>query len=190
MFHKQPLGFSSGFNKNGKWVWDKASWTKCSCGLHHSNRFIPRVFWEQDWVITKQLNRKKAGIILIRDFHEIWITQSYHKCYGFPKGEKEENETIEQCAKREFLEETGTNIYNISLDDKYVINTYIEDVEYVFYIIHVNKHFDLVTVPIDDVEITSFGWISITRLKTLILSKAMKNILPKLLRHLHKIKEN
>lgn len=172
--HVRPPGFAGGYQLDDKWSWDKAVWRQCHCGLWHSNRYIPKKYWDQEWIVNK--NRKKAGIIVIRDNHEVWITQSYHKCFGFPKGEKEKNESIEECAKREFFEETGFNIDHIDLNKCKLVNTYIEDVEYIFYIFHVSDEFEIDSCPIDDVEITSYGWYPLNKLLNLKLSKAIRKI--------------
>lgn len=108
--------------------------------------------------------------------NQIFITESYNSCYGFPKGEKEHNETVEQCAKREFFEETGYNIENTDLSNYKILKTNIENITYIFYVIKVGENFDLNTFPIDDVEITSFGWKRINEIKNLKLSKAVKKI--------------
>lgn len=173
---RKPYGKSSGKRiENGDWKWQKVSWVKCHCGMWHSNRFIPRSFWYQKWEI-KNKDRKKVGIMLIRDNSEVWITQSYHNCFGLPKGEKEITETVEECAKREFLEETGCSIENVQLSKCVSIITNIENIQYIFYVIHVPKSFELYTFPVDDVEITSCGWMNLREIDTLKLSKAIKRI--------------
>lgn len=174
---EKPLGFSSGFKKKSKWYWSRTNWRKCHCGLWHSNRHIPREFWNQKWEKRPHHNRQKAGVILVRDFKELWVTQSYNRCYGFPKGEKEKGETLEICAKREFLEETGLNIDKLDLSKFNQVRTFIENVEYVYYVIHVPREFDILTFPTDDVEITSFGWTKIDNIGRLNLSKAVRRIL-------------
>jgi 8-oxo-dGTP pyrophosphatase MutT (NUDIX family) len=177
VFHKKPRGKASGrINKEGKWIWENVKWEKCCCGLWHSNRFIPSEFWNQSWNNNNDENRKKVGIILTRDKSEIWITQSYHNCYGFPKGEKEPFESVEECAKREFKEETGCSVDKLDLSKTIAIRTAIENIQYIFYIIHVPKTFELSTFPIDNVEITSCGWFPINRISELKLSKAMRRV--------------
>lgn len=172
---RKPYGRASGLcDTNGLWNWKNVEWVKCHCGLWHSNRFIPRDFWQQKWEV-KTKDRTKAGVMLIRDNTQLWVTQSYHKCFGFPKGEKESDETIEECAKREFLEETGYSIDDMNLSD--YIATNIENIQYIFYIIHVPKSFELSTFPVDDVEITSCGWINMKCIENMNLSKAIKRIL-------------
>lgn len=173
---RRPYGRASGMaDSNGNWKWSKVSWVKCHCGMWHSNRFIPRNFWYQKWEIRAK-ERKKVGIVLMRDNTHIWMTQSYHNCYGFPKGEKELNESVEECAKREFLEETGCSIEKIQLSKCISIITSFENIQYIFYVIHVPKTFELYTFPVDDVEITSHGWVHLNSIDNLKLSKAVKRI--------------
>jgi 8-oxo-dGTP pyrophosphatase MutT (NUDIX family) len=176
MIHNRPYNKASGIFCEGAWKWKDVIWMKCKCGLWHSNRIIPNSFWNQKWEKRNAIKRQKVGVILVRNKKEIWVTQSYNKCYGFPKGEKEENETIEECAKREFKEETGFNIDKINLNDQIVISTKIENILYIFYIIHVPRSFELDSFPLDDVEITSCGWVGINEILTLKLSKAIKRI--------------
>ncbi len=176
-FHKRPPGRATGVKMSkDKWCWKDVSWVRCHCGLWHSNRYIPSEFWNQDWKISNSRERKKAGVILIRNKTHVWVTQSYHNCYGFPKGEKETNETVEECAKREFKEETGCSIDKIELSNCIAIRTRIEEIQYIFYIIHVPLSFELFTFPTDDVEITSFGWVSIKDVDNLKLSKAIRRV--------------
>lgn len=174
---QKPIGFASGFKKNSKWSWTPAKWVHCRCGLWHSNRFIPKDFWNQKWTPRVQIGRRKAGVILVRDFKEFWITQSYNRCYGFPKGECEIGETLEECAKREFKEETGLNIDRLDMSKFQQVRTFIENVEYVYFVIHVPREFDILAFPPDDVEITSFGWVGVSNIKSLVLSKAVRKIL-------------
>ena len=176
MKHQRPKGKATGHETNTLWEWQKARWIKCHCGFWHSNRFIPHEFWNQNWKLPNENNRKKVGIILIKDKSHIWITQSYHNCYGFPKGEKEQSETIEQCAKREFFEETGYNIDKVNLSNCFSIRTNMENIQYIFYVISVSENFEMNTFPIDDVEITSFGWVHIDNIASLKLSKAVRKI--------------
>ena len=42
----------------------------------------------------------------------------YNKCFGFPKGEKEEGEIDKETCIREFKEETGSVITQDMLSDK------------------------------------------------------------------------
>lgn len=174
---QKPWGASSGKQESSSdWVWKKVRWKRCHCGLWHSNRFIPKEFWKQKWK-KRGYVRQKAGVILIRDYNQVWVTQSYNRCYGFPKGEKELGESLETCAKREFYEETGMNIDDLDFSKFKQVRTFIENVEYVYFVIYVPVGFDIRTYPTDDVEITSFGWVCIRDIKRLTLSKAVKRIL-------------
>ncbi len=38
------------------------------------------------------------------------ITQSYNNLWGIPKGKKESNETLLECASREVVEESGIKV--------------------------------------------------------------------------------
>lgn len=174
----RPKGRAGGFKNSDTniWNWKKPKWKRCHCGMWHSNRYIPRHFWTQNWEI-KSTKRQKVGVILVRDKKELWMTQSYHGYYGFPKGEKEQEETVENCAKREFKEETGCSIDNYTLKKCMVIKTGLgENIQYIFYIIHVPREFELYTFPEDDVEITSFGWVRIEDIDKLRLSKAIRRV--------------
>ena len=174
--------------KNHTWVWDKVKWSKCDyCGFYHSNRKIPDEFWEREWISTVKF-REKVGIILIKGNKHIWITESYHNCYGFPKGEKEQGETTEECAKREFKEETGHSIDNINLSKCLQVTTSIDNITYIFYVVHVPGHFELEHFPEDDVEITSCGWMDIEGVSKLKLSKAIRKIYNLYNRHINNVK--
>ena len=175
---------------NHKWEWEKVTWKKCNhCGFYHSNRFIPDEFWEREWVITEKF-REKVGVILLRGNQQMWITESYHNCYGFPKGEKERDETLENCAKREFKEETGHSIDNINLNKCLKFTTSIENITYIFYVVHVPFRFDLEHFPEDDVEITSCGWVEVKDVGRLKLSKAIRKIYNLYIKHITEIKRN
>lgn len=162
-------------NENNEWVWEDVKWTKCNvCGFYHSNRNIPDEYFEKNW-ITKIGKRDKVGVILVKNKRQVWLIESYHKCYGFPKGEKNEKETLQECAKREFKEETGTSIDHINLKMCKTITTEIKNIKYTFYIVHVNEYFDMNNTPYDTVEITSFGWKNIENISRLNLSNAIRN---------------
>ena len=167
---------ASGIKIKNKWNWEKVIWEKCdNCNLYHSNRIIPNEYFDREWDTTT-LTRYKVGIILLRSDQNVLITESYNNCYGFPKGEKEPNESIQECAKREFKEETGMCIDHIKLDDCKKLTTNIENINYVFFVVRVSNFFKLEKYPIDDVEITSFGWKNIEDLAKYKLSKAIRKI--------------
>lgn len=55
-------------------------------------------------------NEEKAGAIIMSSKKEILIVKSRGSKWGFPKGGRESNETIIECAEREVKEETGFSI--------------------------------------------------------------------------------
>jgi 8-oxo-dGTP diphosphatase len=61
--------------------------------------------------------RPKIGIhvIIIRENKVLLGKRKDYGCWGLPAGHLEFNETIEECAIRETLEETGITIKNIKL---------------------------------------------------------------------------
>jgi hypothetical protein len=54
------------------------------------------------------------------------------------------------------------------------LSMYIEEVEYIFYIMNVGSSFNIQTFPVDDVEITSFGWVKLRDIFQLKVSKSVK----------------
>jgi 8-oxo-dGTP pyrophosphatase MutT (NUDIX family) len=167
---------ASGKKIKNIWEWDEVTWEKCNiCNLYHSNRKIPQEYWNREWGVSTQ-TRYKVGIILLRSDQNVLITESYNNCYGFPKGEKDFGESIHDCAKREFKEETGESIDFIDLNKCDEVVTSIENINYVFYVVRVSNFFKLDKFPVDDVEITSFGWININDLSRYKLSKAIRKI--------------
>jgi len=165
---------ASGRKVRNHFHWDRVTWTKCSCGLYHSNRDIPPEFWKRKW--KKKKKREKVGIMIIKNNY-IWVTQSYNKCFGFPKGEKEHGETDEDTCIREFKEETGSIIDKKFLKDSQKIVIKVRDIKYTFFVLFVKNDFSINTTPEDDVEITSFGWKNINNIYDLHLSKAIKKTL-------------
>lgn len=163
--------------ENHIWNWEPVTWTFCPhCKLKHNNRLIPERYWEREWLTTSD-KREKVGIMLIKNGKYVWLTESYHRCYGFPKGEREKNETREECAKREFQEETGCyKLKGMNLEKFSKIQTAIENITYIFYVVHVGSNFDIENVPEDDVEISSFGWMELEKIGNLKLSKAIRRI--------------
>lgn len=185
---KKPVRIAGGEQidkENHIWKWDSVLWSECDfCGFFHSNRKIPDSFWDRNW-ITSSDTREKVGIMLVKNNTHLWVTESYHNCYGFPKGEKEEHETTIDCAKREFFEETGNDsIKQTNLEKCQILSTNIENITYIFFVVHVPISFELKQKPIDDVEITSFGWKHIRDVGKLKLSKAIRRIYNIYMRHL------
>lgn len=183
--HSYPRNSKSGvLTKNG-WVWKPADWEECECGLFHSNRIIPDIFWDK-WRLMKHEPTLKdgrpkdvnysAGIILVREKH-VWVTQAYRNCYGFIKGSYENDENFLVAALREFKEETGTELEtDLTKCDQIQWFDVKKRRQFHFFIVKVDPEFEIKTLPIDDVEITSFGWYKINKLKNLKFSKSMKEI--------------
>jgi 8-oxo-dGTP pyrophosphatase MutT (NUDIX family) len=165
---------ASGKKIKNHFYWENVTWKKCKCGLVHSNRSIPPEFWKRKWV--KKAKREKVGIMVIKG-DNIWVTQSYNKCFGFPKGEKEEGETDKETCVREFKEETGSTITQEELSDDLKIVTRVRDIKYTFYILYVNSDYEINTLPEDDVEITTFGWKKLSNIFEIHLSKAIRKTL-------------
>lgn len=79
--------------------------------------------------------------------------------WSLPKGHKEYHETLEECAKREFMEETGITINEFSRRNdiaKLRVGTYY------FY----EPESEIQLKPDDDSEITEAGWFSLSELRS------------------------
>jgi 8-oxo-dGTP pyrophosphatase MutT (NUDIX family) len=158
----KPLLTSIGYILNERWIWNPVKWTHCLiCKLWHSNRAYPKDYLDCDWGSDIQ-DKTKAGILLIKN-DKIFMTETYHTHMGFPKGEKEPYESVEECAEREFYEETGTKI-NLNDYNYTIIKINVYKVTYVFYVIR-DENVSINTHPKDTKEITSYGWVGIKRIK-------------------------
>jgi len=65
-------------------------------------------------------SRKKAGGIILTKSH-VLLVQSRGKCWGFPKGSVEGDETSLDCAKREIREETSIEL-DIETTDFFILH--------------------------------------------------------------------
>ena len=143
------------------WVWEPVTWTKCWCGLFHSNRHIPDKFWDRTWE-KKKGPKLSAGIMLWKESsngrRKFFMVQSYGNLFGFPKGSLDPKEEYFDGALREFYEETGTNI---KIDKKKCleIRKVIGDNRVSIFVIKVPKDFEIKTQPKADVEISAYGFI-------------------------------
>ena len=98
--------------------------------------------------------RHKAGIIMTTKDNKFLIIQSRGRLWGMPKGGIEMGETPEQCALREFVEETGiqTNTNNFTFFREIYVNR--------------SKYFCIKNQPqhkvslTDEHDSTGVGWIS------------------------------
>ena len=128
--------------------------------MYHSNRIIPENYWKKYNNFTTRTVKHNCGIILKKQSNHFFVVQTYNNYYGFPKGSVKDNyEQFRDCAVREFYEETG---YLLDLSEfeteQLVIKNDRTKVTYVFFVVHVPETFDIPTRPVDDVEITSYGW--------------------------------
>lgn len=86
--------------------------------------------------------------------------------WGVPKGHKEENETLEECAMREFYEETGIKL-NVNPDDSKirVNNTY-----YYPYVISEGTIMNRLR-PMNDMEISNIHFVNIDIIRDIEVNK-------------------
>ena len=63
--------------------------------------------------------------IIVKDNKYLMVHVIKQDIYTFPGGRLEENETLEECAKREVLEETGIEV--LVLEEKVSITEYFQD---------------------------------------------------------------
>ncbi len=148
--------------------------------------------------ISKNSHRESAGIAIIVDENidkKILITQSYNNLWGIPKGKKESNETLLECASREVVEESGIKVDVSSLksceeiifipnyDKKLTIHIFKYFLPFVDYISYSMNNLCLKDLHDDS---TGFGWINlkclneITKAKTIKLNSLTKYILRKI----------
>jgi len=120
---------------------------------------------------------KRSGIIFIsRNDNEIKllvVKGNGSGIYSFPKGKQNEDETIETCAVREVMEETGININENELIDKKKCkigsNTY--------FLLEVNEN-DYQSFNIKDTrEVCEVSWKTVEELKHINCNKDIRNIL-------------
>jgi len=107
---------------------------------------------------------KRAGIIL--DCHDMYILvkSNTNKKWSFPKGRIEPEEEYNECAFREFREETGIDLEK---EDIYLIRTkVIGDTMYFYYKAHdpslIEREFSL-----DEKEIIEANWFSLEEMREL-----------------------
>lgn len=168
MKHIIPQTRASGVqDENGEWRWSPVQWSKCWCGMKHSNRHIPGKFWDRKW--DKPIGPKlSAGVLLWKQnnlgFKKYFMIQSYNNCFGIPKGKVDPDETFADAAVREFYEETGTKI--IIDKSSFEIRKIIGRNRFSVYIIKVPWDFEIKTTPISDIEINSYGFVESKTLRS------------------------
>lgn len=116
-------------------------------------------------VFDKEHNLLKAGGLITREINgrkEVLLISSDHKSYSFPKGHLEPNETLEECAIRECLEETGleTEVIKKLPDLRYVNPDTKDNIKLNLYQMKImggkleteSKDIDLLWVSVDKAE--------------------------------------
>ncbi len=68
----------------------------------------------------------RVKVLMINSNNELLLGYA-HKTYQFPGGHLEENESLEDCVKRELLEETGIKIETTNLKPFFLIKHYTKD---------------------------------------------------------------
>jgi hypothetical protein len=121
---------------------------------------------------NKKWNKKaeKGGVIMYStQSNKMLVIQSRGRLWGFPKGTREENESIYDCAKRELLEETGISFPLCNLATLSIVKL----PHAVYY--NVPHHGALPEVKIEDkFDSTGGGWIKPNCFKRFIKSGCIK----------------
>lgn len=109
--------------------------------------------------ITELVIRTKG--LIINDKNEILIAKE-HNVFEFPGGHLEENETLNNCLKREILEETGIELDDFEFSEPFFISIHKNKdypelnknrkCEIYYYIIKTNKKPDLGKLNLTDME--------------------------------------
>jgi len=146
-----------------------------------NNNTIKMVSLEKDLVQEKTKDDKKvtkrSGIIFVsRNDTEIKllvVKGNGSGIYSFPKGKQNDDETVETCAVREVMEETGIKINENELFDKKKCkigsNTY--------FLLEVNEN-DYQSFNIKDTrEVCEVSWKTVEELKNINCNKDIRNIL-------------
>ena len=104
----------------------------------------------------KRLNRRKAGVFMFDpNSKKVLLVQSCGKLWGPPKGSLEENESYDQCAKRELLEETGMKINDCTYENPIFIKS---NAVYFYFELEENEcHVQ----PNDGNDANGIGWFNI-----------------------------
>lgn len=159
-----------------EWVWKPVEWKECWCGQVHCNRQIPKTFFDRDWDYDE--TRSIAGILLYKvrypatvvdpttgneivplPYREYFMVESYARgTNGIPKGAVEdEDDNLWEAAKREFYEETG--FFMTADRSKFSERAIRVRRKTVFvFAARVPDDFEITTLPLCDVEITSMGF--------------------------------
>lgn len=68
----------------------------------------------------------RVKVLMVNSKQELLLGYS-HKTYQFPGGHLEKNESLEECLKREILEETGIKIDTTNIQPFFLIKRYTKD---------------------------------------------------------------
>jgi len=125
--------------------------------------------------------RVRCGTLIVdRNMKKILIIQSYRRFWGLPKGHVEEEESLEQCAIRETLEETG-----ISLREQDLLRSFsIFNGDGIYFLVNgSNLDYDLENLTSVQ-EITGITWICMhcleqyTRTNVMMINSHLRVLLP------------
>lgn len=174
---------------DGTWKWEPVTWTKCWCGLFHSNRHIPDKFWDRTWEKNKG-PKLSGGVMLFRELkngrRQFFMVQSYGNLFGFPKGSLEPNENYFDGAMREFYEETGTKL-DIPKKNCLEVRKVIGDNRVSIFVAKVPSDFEIKTKPKSDVEISSYGFIDEYNLRYYKINRITRDTLEIIKKAKHKL---
>ncbi len=68
--------------------------------------------------------KKASHVLVICRFYDQWLlTKHKERGWEFPGGKKEENETLEEAARREVEEETGAHLTSLQYIGEYEVHT-------------------------------------------------------------------
>jgi ADP-ribose pyrophosphatase YjhB (NUDIX family) len=126
--------------------------------------------YEEKNKVYKNIPRKKSGIIYLdRRKNKILLVQSRGNLWGFPKGTVKENEEFQECAIREFFEETGIKVCVEKL--KKAPSFYVNESVKYYLLFGTEKKME-VQNRIEDNDANGIGWLRATCCKSMIESKS------------------
>jgi len=118
----------------------------------------------------KKYNKLKAGGILHDKCKDkVLLVQSRGKLWGFPKGTKNDNESVEDCAVREIKEETGLSLTRAMLT-RY---TRINNGRSTFYYVEHPEVLVEVQNSIENNDANGIGWVKICCLRNMMDRKML-----------------
>jgi len=143
---------------------------KCSkgCCKLTAEKFTGVIDHRRDY---SKYNKLKAGGIL-HDINndKVLLVQSRGKLWGFPKGTKNDNETVEDCAVREIKEETGLSLHKSMLTRF----TRTNNGRSTFYYVEYPEVEVEVQNSIENNDANGIGWVNINCLRNMIDNKILQ----------------